>query len=142
MEFDIEEKPEFGWRVADDTDVEFYTYFDISPIALLADCSFSNLANLGLEDGYDICFYEDGIEGGCPKCEYNKPKHLWYPPITDQIIINMLLITGTIGLNLPYYNYEQKPNLYKWLKQKAQDDTIRQKIRNILTGEVQEWSRQ
>ena len=109
------EKPEFGYRVADDIDVDFYCYFNVSPIALLADCSFTNLANVGLEDGYDTCWYEDGIEGGCPKCKYNEPKHLWYDG--------------------------NKTKLYEYFKQKAKDNDIEQKIKDLLIGEVQEWSR-
>lgn len=134
------EKPEFGYKVADDIDVDFYCYFNVSPIALLADCSFTNLANVGLEDGYDTCWYEDGIEGGCPKCKYNEPKYLWYPPITDRMIINLLLMTGTNDLDLPFYD-GNKTKLYEYFKQKAKDNDIEQKIKDLLIGEVQEWSR-
>lgn len=139
MEFDIDECPDFGYRVAPEKEQEFYAFFDVAPLGILSDCGFDNLHRLHIEEGYDVCEHMyDGIK--CENCEYSKQKYPWYPPITDDLIINLLLLVGTENLEVGTYStLQDKYQILEYVKTfKPSGYSL---IREILIGHLQEWSR-
>jgi len=144
MEFDINECPDFGYRIASNIDQDFYTHFNISPLGLLSDCGFENLGRLGIEEGYDICIHMEEENFDCKKCKNSEQKYPWYPPITDQVVINLLIFAGTSASELPIYSGrdEDKNIIFEHVKNKCwTDNTLRDKIRDLLVGHLQEWSK-
>ena len=134
------ECPDFGYRVAPEKEQEFYAYFDISPIGVLSDCGFENLQRLGIEEGYDVCEHMYEKDFNCKQCKDSEQKYPWYPPITDDLIINLLLLCGTENLDLDCYSCEEdKYKILEYVKQYKQ--SAYDLIRDILIGHLQEWSR-
>ena len=136
------------YNVAEEKDINFYCYFTIASLGILTGCMYDNELKHGIQFGDDVCEYtecempwnpkNDSCEG-CPKL---KEETLYYPPITDNILLNLILICGLDGLDLPlYYSEEHKDKILNWAILKSKDENIKQKIRDLLIGHLQEWSR-
>jgi len=127
--------------VADEKEIEFYCYFDIAPLGLLSDCQYDNEFRLGVCEGQDVCDYLEEMEGNpCHKCKKSKQEKLYYPPITDSVIINLLLLVGVDNLNLDCYStQEDKYKILDYVKTFKQ--SANSLIRDILIGHLQEWGR-
>lgn len=128
--------------VADEKEIEFYCYFDISPICMLAACQYYNEYEHGICYGEDVCEYaevEDTIDN-CSGCHKAVETKMYYPPITDDLIINFLLLVGVENLDLGTYSTQEDKykilEYVKTFKQSAYD-----LIRDLLIGHLQEWSR-
>lgn len=134
-----------NYQIADEEDIKFYCYFDMCPLELLSNCQFDNEFRLGIEYGEDVCEFinEEQTESTCKDCPKLKQKTPWYPPITDQIIVNLILITGITKSDLPlYYNNEHKLQVFRHsIEQANNNESIRNEIRKLLQGHLQEWSR-
>ena len=88
----------------DEKEIQFYKHFKIKPIVMISDCSFHNLSKFDIEIGSDVCEYvEEESSKGCKDCEKSKENIEWYPPITDQILLQLILICGTEGFKCPFY---------------------------------------
>ena len=130
--------------IADEKEIEFYSYFDISPIGILSNCQYDNEFRLGLEYGEDVCEHvdEDPDSYSCNTCIKHKQDTLYYPPITDDLIINLLLLCGTENLNVERYSTKQdKYSILEYIKQFKQSQSAYDLIRDLLIGHLQEWSR-
>lgn len=132
--------------VVSETDLNFYIHFSIAPIGRLSNCEYDNMFRLGVSYGEDICDYidEDPEINHCKTCEKAKQETLYYPPITDFILVNLLILAGTKPSELPIYcgRDEDKSRIFEHVKVKCwSDNTLRDKVRDLLIGHLQEWSR-
>ena len=128
--------------IADEKEVEFYCYFDISPICMLSNCQYYNEFEHDVCYGDDICEYMDEADHDCIVCEKREETKLYYPPITDDLIINLILLCGTENLNVERYCTKQdKYSILEYIKQFKQSQSAYDLIRDLLIGHLQEWSR-
>lgn len=122
---------------------DFYCYFNISPICLLSDCQFHNEFKHRISFGEDVCEHVDDNGYNCENCSKSEEKYLYYPPITDDLLINFLLLCGLNGLKTKhYYTYQDKQDILDYVKAVAKDnETITKHIRELLTAQCQEYGR-
>jgi len=129
--------------IAKEDEVNFYCHFDVAPLGMLSDCQYHNEFHLGVSYGDDVCEHTDD-EYDCKQCLKNEEKYLYYPPITDDLLVNFLLICGIdSGLATKhYYTFQDKYDILCYVKAKADKDTkVKQEIRQLLLGQCQEYGR-
>ena len=92
----IEQQIELN-NIADEKEIAFYCEFDIAPLGMLSECMYDNEFRLGVSYGNDVCLHlEDTEKSSCKDCENGQSTKLYYPVITDFIIINFFKITVRI----------------------------------------------
>lgn len=124
------------------SELDFYAFYNISPIGLLSDCQYDNELRLGIEYGDDVCEYIQDETSHCKECEKQKQKIPYYPPITDDVIINILLICGTRGLDIStYWNKEHKLKILEFARNKSKASRLYRRIRDILIIHMQDYGR-
>lgn len=123
---------------------DFYCNLNISPIGLLSDCQYENEYRLGEEFGNDVCIHENETGFECDNCKNGKPIHVFYPPITDDLMINFLLVCG-IDEELAtkqYYTNDDKRTILCYVQEKCyRDEEIRVRIRDLIIGHLQDWGK-
>lgn len=79
---------------------QFYQHFNIQPI-MLVDCSYYNEFNYGIFYGDDVCEHaeQQTEDYSCEKCDKTKNKEEWYPPITDDVLLRLLLMCPQLQLD-------------------------------------------
>jgi hypothetical protein len=137
--------------LASDKEQDFYKYFGIKPLCLLSDCQYFNESHYGISYGDDVCetaeiisndnisypFTDFNCEKDCKKVIAKTP---YYPPITDDVIVNLLLVCGTIDLDLTSYrNKEHKEKILDYVTEKTKDSDKKALIRNLLVIHIQEY---
>ena len=126
--------------IADEKEIEFYCYFDIAPICMLANCQYHNEFEHGICYGDDVCEFVDDDTDNCSDCPKAEETETYYPPITDDLIINFLLLVGVENLDLGTYStQEDKYRILEYVKTFKQSSY--DLIRDLLIGHLQEWSR-
>jgi len=125
---------------------DFWSYFDIAPLCLLAECMYHNECKHGISWGDECCDFLDAdpLEeaSSCDTCEKSEEKYLYYPSITDEVLLNLILICGTEGLDLPlYYSEEHRDKILNFAIIKSKDEDIRTRIREYLIGVEQKYGR-
>lgn len=126
---------------------DFYCYFDIAPICMLSDCMFHNECHHGISFGDDVCEQVDsdplGEDTSCGDCPKKEEKYLYYPPITDDLLVNFVLICGTENIHTTsYYTVEDKKTILEDTKKVCDNyPTARNKVRQLLIGQCQEYGR-
>lgn len=122
---------------------DFYCHFDIAPICLLSDCQYHNEFEHGVCFGDDVCEYMDDKGYNCTDCSKSEEKHLYYPPITDDLIVNFILICGTENIHTyNYFTFEDKDIILKDIIEVCKKyPTARNKVRQLLIGQCQEYGR-
>ena len=109
---------------------DFWSYFDIAPLCLLAECMYHNECKHGVSWGDECCDFLDAdpLEeaSSCDTCEKSEEKYLYYPSITDEVLLNLILICGTEGLDLPLGDYPRfEERIRRIKKRKEFDDSLR-----------------
>ena len=123
-------------------DIQFYKQYGVKPRLLLSDCSFDNLVRTGFEVGSDYCLHVDEENFNCETCELHEQKHEYYPPITDALLLQMILVCGTKDLNCPIqYGDEMKEAILKHVETLCDKLEVKNIITKLLKAHVEEWSR-
>lgn len=128
------------FNIADEKEIEFYCKFAICPLGILTDCQYDNEFRLSICYGDDVCEHTEE-EYNCKECEKTKQEKPYYPPITDFVIINFLLICGVDDNLKTYYSTEDRDKILDYVVEKSKAQEIKQRIREVLIGHLQEWSR-
>ena len=124
-------------------DKDFYKFFNIEAANVLSDCSYFNLYDIGCEYGDDVCEHMDD-DVTCKECPKSEKRYEHYPPITDDIIVNLILICG---LPVPplscYYNtLRDKQIILDFVKNKVQKcPDLFNRIQILLQAHVYEYTR-
>lgn len=124
-------------------DKDFYKFFNIEAANVLSDCSYFNLYDIGYEYGDDVCEHMDD-DITCKECPKSEKRYEHYPPITDDIIVNLILICG---LPVPplscYYNtLRDKQIILDFVKNKVQKcPDLFNRIQILLQAHVYEYTR-
>ena len=130
------------FNIAHEKEIDFYCKFDIAPLGMLSECMYDNEFRLGVSYGDDVCLYLENTEkASCKDCKHGQGTKLYYPVITDFIIINFLLICGVDDTLKTYYSTEDRNKILNYVLEKANNQEIKQKIRELLIGHLQEYSR-
>lgn len=128
--------------IADDREIDFYRYFDINPVGKLSNCQYDNELRLGVEFGDDLCsnLKDEDQKNACNNCPKHEQIELYYPPITDDVIINLILLVGVDDLNLDTYaTAADKYVILDYIKRFKK--SAYSLIKEILIGHLQEWNR-
>lgn len=130
------------FNIADEKEIDFYCKFDIAPLGMLSECMYDNEFRLGVSYGDDVCLHLENTEkSSCKDCKNGQGTKLYYPVITDFIIINFLLICGVDDTLKTYYSTEDRNKILNYVLEKANNQEIKQKIRKLLIGHLQEYSK-
>ena len=131
-------EPSFRWGIAGKRDREFYEYFEVGPIGMLSACGFDNLARFGIEEGFDVCEHVEEEEFKCKDCKNAEQKYPYYCPITNDLIIKLLLLVGTVGLKTKTYERpEDRTNILEYVK-KFKETKLAQ-IQDVLRNHLRDW---
>lgn len=117
------------------TEQNFYEYFEIPYLFLLTDCQFFNEKSFNVAQGEDICENTEKENFSCKSCKKSNPKYPYYPPITNELLINILLSIDTQSLNVDkYVNEQDKQKLLTSIVEKSEIGSINfNKIRKLLS---------
>lgn len=75
---------------------------------------------------------------GCDECrERNK---IYFPPITDGLLINLLLCINTPCPVKQYITKQDKQELLVWIMHQSEDKKVRNRIRDILIQHVSDYT--
>lgn len=119
-------------------DVEFYTYFDLEPIAILSDCEYDNLYRVHVHYGQDVCDYVDEPNHKCKDCKKGTPTYPYYPPVNEFILLQLILLVGIpdrVSRNLE----QQKQDILNHVIAKCKNEEIKKDVVNLLKGYIQEY---
>lgn len=126
-------------------DEQFYRYFEIDPVCVLSECSYENLSRTGIEYGTDVCDYVDQENFKCKDCSLSTPTIDWWPEITSEVYLRLVLAIWTKDLEKYYLDYYTDVHLQikkHAIKMAESNDLIKLKIQQILTVHCSEYVRQ
>ena len=134
------------YMLADEKEVQFYKQFEVKPITNISKCSFRNLYLIGEEIGEDVCDRaeqdpENRYGGGCHGCEKNKADMEWYPPITDDVLISILLVCGTDGIKGDIYSQELVDEILDYAFVLSLNKGVKEIIHDVLQAHVENYWR-
>jgi hypothetical protein len=128
-------------------EIDFYAHFDIAPICMLSDCMYHNECHHGVSWGDEVCEQIDadplGENTSCEGCTKQEEKYLYYPPITDDLFVNFVLICGTENIHTTSYytKQDQETILNDTIAVCEKFPTAKNKVRQLLIGQCQEYGR-
>ena len=132
------------YMLADEKEIQFYKKFEVKPITNISKCSFRNLYLIGEELGEDVCerAEQDPTNTyGCDNCPKEVADVEWYPPIHDDVLISILLICGTEGID--EYKYSQKlvDKILDYAFVLSLNKEVKERIHDVLVAYVENYWR-
>ena len=132
------------YMLADDKEIQFYKQFEVKPITNISKCSFKNLSIIGEEIGDDVCerAEQDPTNTyGCDGCPKNKTDIEWYPPIHDNVLISILLICGTEGINEYRYSQQLVDKILDYAFVLSLNKEVKERIHDVLEAYLENYWR-
>lgn len=118
-------------------ETEFFAELNMAPVGLLSDCQYDNEYRLGVEYGDDICEFVDDKGYNCRECPKAEQKELYYPPIDDFTLLQLVIICG-LPENISKTDLEQqRQDIFNHILKSDK----KEEVRELLQGLIQEYSR-